>query len=694
MTIKSKLIINIAIVLIIVCAVAVTSIVGMRFIKSKLTYLTERSTPYQVKTLEFQKAIQNATTELIKVSSVHSMDEYKSSREDAQKTLSEVKASQESLQALSGDTNSTAFRDLEGISAEIFTTTESRLRTESSVLSVTKTIAQKLKEFSLRLKDLDSKVRSMQLNLFANFTTLVGDASDIKTVRDSDALTKANIATNVLMSTSELVTMGTSIEALVNKLPNATTDTEIRAIHAEIAATFKKIEESVNHIEKFMKKLKAEDEIKTLDKVVKSLQPAKGDITSLVAALQGRISSMEQTARSNAHLREVVLKQAARGKETVTAARGEQEEAIGTVNKTVKSSILLIMVISIGAVFLGLGFGYWIYRSIREPLTRLISVADDIANGNLTSELDKPSDDEIGRLGKSMNKMVQSFSDVIGKILTSVSNSVQVLDILRQESRKTSDGSKEQANQANQIAAITEEMSQTITDIAKNASSASESAAEARRVANSGQTVAANAVMTVNNVHASTLELSTSVEQLNQRVGEIGEVVTVIKEIADQTNLLALNAAIEAARAGEQGRGFAVVADEVRKLAERTIKATGDVSAKIGALQSESAQTTKSMATASEKVAMITGQIKEVEDSLSNIVRAVENANDQITRIATAMEEQSAASGEVANNIEKTTVIANEQYAIAAKVLQEVNDLVKATEELGAVTTKFRIKGS
>jgi methyl-accepting chemotaxis protein len=694
MTIKSKLTINIAIVLIIVCAVSVTSVVGMRFIKSELTYLTERSTPYQVKTLEFQKAIQNATTELIKVSSAHSMDEYKSSREDAQKTLSDVKGSQESLQALSGDTNNTAFRDIERISNEIFATTESRLRTEGSVLSVNKTIAQKLKEFSLRLNDLDSKVRSMQLNLFANFMTLVGDASDIKVVRDSDALTKANIATNVLISTSELVTMGTSIEALVNKLPNATKDTEIRAIHGEIAATFKKIEESVNHIEKFMKKVKAEDEIKTLDKVMKSLQATKGEITSLVAALQGRISSMDQTSRSNAHLREVVLKQAARGKETVTAAKGEQEEAIGKVNKTVHSSILLIMAISTGAVFLGIGFGSWIYRSIQKPLTGLISVADDIANGNLTSELDKASDDEIGRLAKTMNKMVESFSDVIGKILTSVNNTVQVLDILRQESQNTSDGSKKQANQAGQIAAIAEEMSRTISDIAKNASSASQSASEARSVANSGQTVAANAVTTVNNVHASTLELSTSVEQLNHRVGEIGEVVTVIKEIADQTNLLALNAAIEAARAGEQGRGFAVVADEVRRLAERTIKSTDDVSAKIGAVQSESAQTTKSMETASEKVAMITGQIKEVEDSLSNIVRAVENANDQITRIATAMEEQSAASEEVASNIEKTTVIASEQHAIAARVLQEVSDLIKVTEELRTLTTRFRIRGN
>ncbi len=694
MTIKTKLTLNIAIVLIIVFAVAVTSIVGMRFVKSKLTYLTERSTPFQVKTLEFQKAIQTATTALIKVSLAKDMQQYRSNEQEAQEALSGVKESEGKLEAITGEADGAAYSELEGIAGEISRTTANRLRAETSVSSANKAIAQKIKAFSQKLKDLDSKVRGMQLNDFANFLTLVEDANDLKAMRDSDALTKANIATNVLISTSKLVTLGTSIEALVNKLPNAASVSEVRQINAEIGDTFKQIEQTDESIGKFMKKLKAADEIKTLQDVMNGLQSARGYIAGLVGAMQGKLSSLNETALSNAHLREMVLKQSAKGKQTVIEASGEQQKAISKVNETVRAGILFIVAIGIGAVILGIGFGTWIYRSINKPLTGLIDIADDIANGNLATTLDTASDDEIGRLTASMNRMVRSFSDVIGKILASVNNSVQGLDILRQEAQKTSDGSTQQASQAQQIAASAAEMSQTIADIARNASSASQSASEAKKVANVGQTVADNTVAAVDNVHKSTVELSSMVEQLNNRVREIGEIVTVIKEIADQTNLLALNAAIESARAGEQGRGFAVVADEVRKLAERTIAATEDISVKIEAVQSDSAHTTKSMETASGKVAVITGQIKEVGISLSDIVKAVENANDQITRIAAAMEQQSATSEEVASNIEKTSGIADDQREGAARVIQEISGLIKVTDELRALATRFRVKGS
>ncbi len=180
------------------------------------------------------------------------------------------------------------------------------------------------------------------------------------------------------------------------------------------------------------------------------------------------------------------------------------------------------------------------------------------------------------------------------------------------------------------------------------------------KTANQGKALSSDAIKVVEDVYQSTSQLSEVVKRLNQRAEEIGEIVTVIKDIADQTNLLALNAAIEAARAGEQGRGFAVVADEVRKLAERTIKATDEISEKIRNIQNESQQTSKSMEVSLKNVTRANDFIKELGNSLLHIVDSVNRVKDQITQIATAVDEQSAASEEVAKNIEKTSEIAKE----------------------------------
>ena len=182
------------------------------------------------------------------------------------------------------------------------------------------------------------------------------------------------------------------------------------------------------------------------------------------------------------------------------------------------------------------------------------------------------------------------------------------------------------------------------------------------------------------------------VESLAIQADKIGSIVQLIHEIADQTNLLALNAAIEAARAGEQGRGFAVVADEVRKLAERTIKATTEISNKIGAVQTESGQTMKSMGEASEEVTKATEYIKEVGSSLNHIVEAVQRVRDQITQIATAVDEQSAASEEVARNIEKTSGIARDMENMSDDVMNEVNKLTNISNELKNSTRGFKVK--
>lgn len=336
----------------------------------------------------------------------------------------------------------------------------------------------------------------------------------------------------------------------------------------------------------------------------------------------------------------------------------------------------------------------FIFNYTHRPLAILMEKLERLSEGHLNIHLEHDSKDEVGQISNNVRGVLEYFTKMVDAIMISTSKILPEIDVLRSMSEKTSRGAKNQSDRISEIATAAEEMSQTIIDISRNASSASDTSSEALRMAENGKQVADGAITTVNSVYTSTIELSSMIGKLNNSVMEIGSIVTVIKDIADQTNLLALNAAIEAARAGEQGRGFAVVADEVRKLAEKTIKATNEVSKKIGIVQAESEETSRSMSDASDKVTKSTEYIKDVGSSLDAILFSVQEVKDQITRIAVAVDEQSSTSMDVVSNVEKTASVTKDMEKMAADVMKEVSLLVTVTEELRESTRSVKTRGS
>ncbi|MBI4687681.1 MAG: CZB domain-containing protein [Nitrospirae bacterium] len=306
-------------------------------------------------------------------------------------------------------------------------------------------------------------------------------------------------------------------------------------------------------------------------------------------------------------------------------------------------------------------------NSVTKPLTHISRAAEEIATGNLAVEaLETKSKDEIGVLAQSMNKMIQSFNAMINGIVASANNVVSTVDVLRVRAQKTIESAQNQSSQASQIATAVEEITSTIAEIARSTSNASGLSKESS--------------LTVEKGAGLVKETSSIINQQGEKSRKIGEVIMFINEIANKTDLLAVNAAIEAANAGEHGKGFAVVAEEVRKLAERTSKASSEITGIIGEIQTGSA----------DAVSLI----EKVNKSSQDVVTNVASVNDLITQIATAVEEQSAALEEVSRSVEETSSTAQEIERMSDDVIREVNSLTLTAEALRTAVSGFKTKES
>lgn len=377
--------------------------------------------------------------------------------------------------------------------------------------------------------------------------------------------------------------------------------------------------------------------------------------------------------------------------EIIGASREEFAAGLQDINGNIRSTALNMT--AFVAVLFSVAF-FVSYRFISVyvvgDLLRIEHAAEKLAEGDLTVRIAPRSSDEFGIVAEKLNDTSKEFNRMIDGVLSTSQKVITAVGELKQMAAKASAGTKVQFDQAALISDSADKMIKTIINIANNSATATGSSTEAMTTAELGKKVTDAAEETVMGVNQETSDLSRRVEGLNNRVTEIGDILTVIKEIADQTNLLALNAAIEAARAGDQGRGFAVVADEVRKLAEKTIKATVDITDKINAIRDESGQTKASMAKASEEVAKATQYIREVGVALQSIVDAIKNTHREVSTIADAVNEHTGSSLDVSVNIEKTLSVSRDMERMTGDLMSEINAMTAISDELKRFGGRFK----
>ncbi len=367
------------------------------------------------------------------------------------------------------------------------------------------------------------------------------------------------------------------------------------------------------------------------------------------------------------------------------------KEAGQNAEKAKSKALTTAAVIAFVAVIMAFILGVLITRSIAGPLKMAADATARVATGDLTAKVATKGKDEIGSLMRSMQGMIENLKTMIITIKTSSQSVALASEQLSTNSGHMSEGLAEQSGRASLIATSSEEMSQTVVDIAKNASVISGSADETLIAAHEGEGVVSKTIAEVQDVAKTVSELSAIMVSLGNRSKQIGEIVGVIKDIADQTNLLALNAAIEAARAGEQGRGFAVVADEVRKLADRTGKATSEISVMIEAIRSEVDQALSSMEQASDKVKTGVDEASQAGVALNTIVGGIDGLKTMIHQIASATEEMSTVSETISKDIETIADVSKKTLANSGQIAESAADLARLSSKLEKVVEQFRV---
>ena len=356
--------------------------------------------------------------------------------------------------------------------------------------------------------------------------------------------------------------------------------------------------------------------------------------------------------------------------------------------ESINRQILLSAAFNILILILGFGMLFFFARLLVRDIK---SVQVSIDNADLNTQFNTTRQDEMGQLQNSFDRFVGSIRDTLLQVSETAASVASASAEISSSTEEMAAGSQEQTTQSEEIARAVEQMAKTIAVNSENAGETAHTAEQAKTAAEQGGKVVADTVSEMKQIANVVRESAGTIQNLGKSSDQIGEIIGVIEHIADQTNLLALNAAIEAARAGEQGRGFAVVADEVRKLAEQTTKATKQIAGMIQQIQSDSHGAVSTMANATKQVDAGIVLADRAGASLQEIVQTSQKVTHMVTQIAVANEEQSSTSEQISKNMEAIATVTQQTASGTQQIARAAEDLNRLTEALQQLVNQFRL---